>query len=152
VRPQRVLSFLPASAGPLPIVGACHQPAPHWIGVNVLDHRQDDCRLVDIAIKAATGLPEASLHPFTTLDHDPWQPICFIPAEMAYRFPTDRLLDGLENLADVIGRATRVKEHVHMLRHEHISPKLKIKRGPSLVDTVSEPLTNTVGSKKRMPM
>jgi len=51
-----------AGTRPYPVRGDLHQPTPHWVVVDVLDHGQERLQLADVPVMAAAALPEAIMH------------------------------------------------------------------------------------------
>src|SRR5262249_21296169 len=49
-------------ARPYPVRCLLHEPAPHGVVVNVLDHLQQSGRLDHVTVVAAAALPEAIMH------------------------------------------------------------------------------------------
>jgi len=110
--------------------------------------KQNEARVGHVAIEAAAGLPKTTLGLGALLHRDAWQPQRRMLTQMFDRTHTHRLLDRLENAADVVLRLLRPNQNVDVFRHEDICPQQEIMFAASVTDGFGQPFANTLGLEK----
>ena len=149
IRPQRILPFVPAGARPFPFFRLLHQLPPYRVGVNVIDHQQDQPGIRGVAVETAAWLPKESLQLSCVLYADSGQPLWRAFPQELDRSDADGLFDRLENHTNFINRLPRPHQNMDVFRHEHIRPKGKVEFPPGRVDGLGQPLTGPLSAQKR---
>lgn len=138
-------------AGPLPVLGEFHEPAPHGIGMNVVDGSVDRRIANEIPVVPTATLPEAILNtparPF--ISHAYRDMRCRFGYEPV-GFPGDGSFDCQENLGDLRFRFSRKDDQVHVLGHNDVRPCLKAQFPSRHFECVEKPPASAVAPKKRL--
>ena len=134
----------------MPVHGTFNQPAPHGIGVDVVDLFPDFGGRPEIVIVPAAALPEALCLTAVGLavEH---------PAGELRRFALNeqegplrhRLLERRENRADVIVRIARMDQQMNMLGHDDPRPQVQKMPLAGERDGVDHPFPRAVAVEER---
>src|SRR4051812_2913214 len=101
---ERILTIEPAGNRPSPILCSAHEPAPHRIAMNIVDHLQNHGRVRVVVVKATARLPKTPLAAPARPDRYPLQPLGSMPPQIVHGPLRHGLLDGFENDAYVVVR------------------------------------------------
>src|SRR5262249_35163259 len=117
--------------------------------LDLLEHRS---RLEDIAVVTAAPLPKAVVHIAVRLPilHKP-EKLAGMPMDKQQGALGDRLLDRVQDVADVIDRFGRPDQEVSMLRHDDIRPHMKMELAASPINRFDQPLAAPVLAQERLP-
>lgn len=123
---DRTLIFVPRCAGPPPVTSVLDESTTNGIVVDVIDHPQQGFSAGDIAVVAATRLPEETLNFGSTGTRDSRQPVWSVGSEVLNcplpHWPLDRLAD----YGDIIRDVMRLDDDVRMVGHEDVRPQIEM--------------------------
>jgi hypothetical protein len=121
--------------------------------VHVLDLLEYRGRLEDIAVVTPAPLPKAIVHVSVRL------PILHTDKK-GRSLPTDkqqgalrhRLLDRVENVADVIVQLGRPDQEMSVLRHDDVRPDMETKFAARTIHRLDQPCATSILAQERLPL
>ena len=87
----------------------------------------ESLNLLDVPVVATALLPE-SVWLILLAGRQESEPIRVVPPKVLCSTPRHRLLDRTQDMRDGVGFPSGMDHHMHMVRHEHIGPEVKITR------------------------
>jgi hypothetical protein len=93
--------------------------------MNVINHGTQGLDGGDIAIVAATRLPEAMPYALALVYREPGKPLGRVPLQVSNCLPRHRLLHRLQKSRHLCCCVAWVHQEVNMIGHQYVDPNLK---------------------------
>ena len=121
--------------------------------MNVEDRPHKRLHGEDVSIVTTTRLPEMALDLSVRMTHgQSLEPTSIRPPQKVHGLPRDRLLDRLQDLADIVLVSARTNSEMHVFGHEGITPDIEVVLSPGLTQGVYKPLTGAVFAEELVPV
>ena len=135
---------IPPSTRPFPILGALNEAAPHWICMDVVDHRTQGRDFLHSSIVATSRLPEPPTG-LRSLDHgNSGKPLGRVLCHPRDSASGDNFFDTSGKPADLYPVFSRRHEDVDVLGHDHPGPQIDWPLWTDSLQCVDEPLARTI--------
>ena len=135
---------VPRSTRPRPVGRMLHQPPANRVGVDVLDASPGHVFVKDIPVVTAAFQPESVFNLPGTNDFKVSKPVRSSLPQVPDCGSRDRLLHGLQDCTYRIRVLRRPQQHVHVLWHDDICPKLQPISCSSSIEGFDKPLSSSV--------
>ncbi len=145
---HRTQTSVPSRAGPFPINRAFDKSTPHWVGMNVVDHRLQCPSLIDVSVIASPRLPETTADCFPLDDRDSGNPIGCVPLKPSDRCSGDTFLDLSLKLSNFHSDFSGRHQQMHMLRHDDPGPEVDRPFLASFLQLINEPESRSITSQE----